>query len=55
MHELSAKFVFAVPVSSTTGPLVTSTALGFPRVQLPLCELLPSWSSAVLGLPLAGG
>ena len=37
-----------------TGLLVTSTALGFLHVQLPLCKLSLSWASAVLGLRLMG-
>ena len=52
LRELSAEFVFAVPVSRTL--LVTSSALGFLRVQLPPWELSLSWASAVLGLRLVG-
>ena len=55
MHELSAEFVFVVPVSTMLGflsLLVASPALGFPHVQLPWLELLQSLSSAVLGFCL---
>ena len=61
-HELSVKLVFVVLVSSTlsfsslplggfqhAGFLVTSTGLGFLRIQLPLWGLLLSWDSSVLG------
>ena len=34
--------------------LVNSTLLGFLRVQLPLCEVLPSWASAVFGYHHSG-
>ena len=52
--ELSAEFVFPCPGFQHAGPLVTSPALDFPRVQLPLWEISPSWSPAVLGLLLVG-
>ena len=55
LRELSAEFVFAVPVSTMLGFLslfVTSPALGFLHVQLPWLELLQSLSSAVLGFCL---
>ena len=34
--------------------LVTSTVLGFLCIQLPQCELLPSWASVMLDFHLAG-
>ena len=52
LRELSAEFVFAVPVSRTL--LVTSPALGFLRVQLPPWELLLSWAPAVFAFHLSG-
>ena len=52
LRELSAEFVFAVPVSRTL--LVTSSALGFLRVQLPPWELSLSWAPAVFCLLLVG-
>ena len=52
LRELSAEFVFAVPVSRTL--LVTSPALGFLRVQLPPWELSPSWAPAMLAFHLSG-
>ena len=52
--ELSAEFAFLCPGFQHAGLLVTSPALGFLCVQLPLRELLWSWSPAVLGLLLAG-
>ena len=50
--ELSAEFVFVVPVSSTLGFLSLPLHLGFLHVQLPQRELSLSWAS-VLGLRLA--
>ena len=41
---------FCCPGFQPSGLLVTSTALGFLRVQLPLHEISPSWASDVLGL-----
>ena len=54
LQELSAKFFFSCPGFQHTGLLVTSTALGFLHVQLPLWVLSPSWASDVFGLPLMG-
>ena len=34
--------------------LVTSAVLGFLCIQLPQCELLPSWASVMLGFHLSG-
>ena len=52
--ELSAEFAFPCPGFQHAGLLVTSSALGFLLVQLPLAGASPSWSSAVLGFRLAG-
>ena len=49
--ELSAEFVFVVPVSSTLGFSSLPLCLGFLRIQLPQHELSPNWAS-VLGLRL---
>ena len=46
--------LFCCPCYQHAGLLVTSTVLGFLRVQFPPCALLPSWASAVFGLCLTG-
>ena len=51
-RELSA--VCSCPSCQHPRLLVTSTPLGFLRVQLPLRELSRRWASAVLGLCLVG-
>ena len=51
---MSFEFVFHCPGFQHAGLLVTSPALGFLHVQLPLWELLLSWAPAVLGLLLVG-
>ena len=53
-RELPAEFIFRCPSFQHAGLLVTSPALGFLHVQLPLWELLLSWVPAVLGLLFAG-
>ena len=45
---------FCCPSFQHTRLLVTSTVLGFLHLQLPHCEFLPIWASAVLGLCLTG-
>ena len=53
-RELPAEFIFRCPSFQHAGLLVTSPALGFLHVQLPLWELLLRWAPAVLGLLLVG-